>query len=212
MITLASHVFEYFFRCFLRACFFCAFLASLGSHGVTPPPFLPTLTFSSRAVPLLGFLGFFGFRQSYSCVGVDRQDDYSVDSSASLAQCGFGGGFLPNFAIFTLVWDHLRNFSFYSWASLLVLPFLLCLPILLSLSPRVTSLGGFWLQATFSGGPCFLCLEIFLSVAAVLCLLLPPPARGDVGSCGASLVCLFSLSWNTCGFSAPCHAAGGPAG
>ena len=30
-------------------------LASLGSHGVTPPPFLPTLTFSSRAVPLLGF-------------------------------------------------------------------------------------------------------------------------------------------------------------
>ena len=23
-------------------------------------------------------------------------------------------------------------------------------------------------------------------------------------------MCLFSLSWNTCGFSAPCHAAGGP--
>ena len=25
-------------------------------------------------------------------------------------------------------------------------------------------------------------------------------------------MCLFSLSWNTCGFSAPCHAAGGPSG
>ena len=143
VITLASHVFEYFLRFFRRACVLCAFLASLGSHGVTPPPFLPTLTFSSRAVPLLVFLGFFGVRQSYSCIDVDRQDDYSADSSASLAQCGFVGGFFRNFAIFALVSDHLRNFSFYSWASLLVLPFLLRLPILLSLSPRVTSLGGF---------------------------------------------------------------------
>ena len=25
-------------------------------------------------------------------------------------------------------------------------------------------------------------------------------------------MCLFSLSWNTCGFSAPCHVAGGPSG
>ena len=61
----------------------------------------------------------------------------------SLAQCGFVGVFFPNFAIFALVSDPLRNFSFYSWASLLVLPSLLCLPILLSLSPMVTSLGGF---------------------------------------------------------------------
>ena len=30
-------------------------------------------------------------------------DDYSADSSASLAQCGFVGGFIPNFAIFALV-------------------------------------------------------------------------------------------------------------
>ena len=134
MITLASNVFEYFLRFFLQACVICAFLTSLGSHGVTPPPFLPTLKFSSCVVPFLGFLGFFDVRQSYSCVGVDRQDDYSADSSASLAQCGFVGGFFPNFAIFTLVPDHLRNISFYSWASLLVLPFLLRLPILLSLS------------------------------------------------------------------------------
>ena len=41
----------------------------------------------------------------------------------SLAQCSFVGGFFPNFAIFALVSDHLRNFSFYSWASLVVLPF-----------------------------------------------------------------------------------------
>ena len=100
----------------------------------------------------------------------------------SLAQCGFGGSFFPNFAIFALVSDHLRNFSFYSWASLLVLLFLLRLPILLSLSPKVTSLG---VLATdhLLWWSLFLCLENFLSVAAVLCLLLPPPAGGDVGSC-----------------------------
>ena len=100
----------------------------------------------------------------------------------NLAQCGFGGGFFPNFAIFALVSDHLRNFSFYSWASLLVLPFLLHLPILLSFSPRVTSLGVL-AAAHLLWWSLFLCLEIFLSVAAVLCLLLPPPAGGHVGSC-----------------------------
>ena len=98
-----------------------------------------------------------------------------------LAQCGFVGGFFPNFAIFALVSDHLRNFSFYSWASLLVLP-LLRLPILLSLSPLVTSLGGLGCSPPSLVVP-VLRLENFLSVAAVLCLLLPPPARGDVSSC-----------------------------
>ena len=57
----------------------------------------------------------------------------------------------------------------------------------------------------------FLPSENFISVAAVL-YLLPPPARGDVSSCWASLVCLFSLSWYTCGFYTRCHAAGGPSG
>ena len=100
-----------------------------------------------------------------------------------LAQCGFGGGFFPNFAIFALVSDHLRNFSFYSWASLLVLPFLLRLPILLSLSPKVTSLVGFSCRPPSQVVPVFVFGD-FLSVATVLCLLLlPPPARGDVGSC-----------------------------
>ena len=49
--------------------------------------------------PFIGFVGFFPVSQGYSCVGVDRHDDYSADSSTSLAQCGFVGGFLPNFAI-----------------------------------------------------------------------------------------------------------------
>ena len=53
--TLASPVFEYFLRLLIQACVICAFWLRWGSHGVTPPPFLPTLTFSSRAVPLLGF-------------------------------------------------------------------------------------------------------------------------------------------------------------
>ena len=126
----------------------------------------------------------------------------------SLAQCGFGGVFFPNLAIFALVSDHHRNFSFSSWASHLVLPFLLRLLILLSLSHRVTSLGGFSCRPPLVV-PVFV-FGVFLSVAAVLCLLLPPPAGGHVGSCCTSLVCLFSLSWNTCGFSAPCHAAGSP--
>ena len=143
VITLASHVFEYFFRFFLRACVICAFLASLGVTWYDTPTFLAYPHVFLKCGPFIGFIGFFGVRQSYSCVGVDRQDDYSADSSASLAQYGFVGDFFPNFAIFALVSDHLRNFSFYSWASLLVLPFLLRLPILLSLSPRVTSLGGF---------------------------------------------------------------------
>ena len=90
---------------------FAHFWLRRGHRGVATPPFLPTLTFSSRVVPFIGFLGFFGVRQGYSCVGVDHRDDSSADSSANLAQCGYGGGFFPNFA---LVWDRLRNFSFCS--------------------------------------------------------------------------------------------------
>ena len=50
-------------------------------------------------------------------------------------------------------------------------------PILLLSLAQCGFVGGFF--PTFA----ILCLKIFLSVAAVLCLLLPPPARGDVGSC-----------------------------
>ena len=84
-------------------------LASLGVTWCATPSFLAYPHVFLMCGPFIGFLGFFGVHQSYSCVGVGRQDDYSADSSASLAQCGFVGGFFPNFAIFTLVSDHLRN-------------------------------------------------------------------------------------------------------
>ena len=96
VITLASHVFEEYLRFLLQACVICASWLRWGSHGVTPPPFLPTLTCG----PFIGFLSFFGVRQSYSCVGVDRHDDSSADSSASLAQCGFVGVFFSEFRDF----------------------------------------------------------------------------------------------------------------
>ena len=41
-----------------------------------------------------------GVRPGYCCVGDDRWDDYSADSSASLAQCCRCGVFFPSFAIF----------------------------------------------------------------------------------------------------------------
>ena len=78
--------------------------------------------------------------QGYSCVGVDRHDVYSADSSTSLAQYGFVGGFLPNFAIFALVSVHLENFSFSSLPSFGNSNAFLCqlsLPIHLYLSPLV---------------------------------------------------------------------------
>ena len=91
--------------------------------------------------------------------------------------------FFLNFTIFALVSDLLRNFCFYSWASLLVLPSLLRLPILLSLSPLVTSLGGQGCSPPSLVVPVVFALGEFISVAAVLYLLLPPPATGDVSSC-----------------------------
>ena len=115
LITLASHVFEYFLRFLLQACVICAFWLCWGSQSLAVTPLLlayPHVFLTCG--PFLGFLGFFHVGQGYSCVGVDRHDDYSADSSASLAQCGFVGGFLPNFAIFALVSDHLRNFCFSS--------------------------------------------------------------------------------------------------
>ena len=118
--------------------------------------------------PFFRILGFFGVRQSCSCAGVDRRGFYSADSSASLAQCGLGGDFLPSFAIFVLVWDLHQNFRFYSLASLLGLPFLLRLSLLLSLSLlRLLALDVLaadhillWFLSLFFG--------VFLSVATVL--------------------------------------------
>ena len=78
--------------------------------------------------------------QGYSCVGVDRHEDSSADSSPSLAQYGVVGGFLPNFAIFALVSVHLRKFHFSSLPSFGISDAFLCqlsLPIHLYLSPLV---------------------------------------------------------------------------
>ena len=61
-------------------------LASLGVTWCDTPSFLAYPHVFLTCGPFIGFLGFFGVRQSYSCVGVDRQDDYSANSSASLAQ------------------------------------------------------------------------------------------------------------------------------
>ena len=90
--------------------------------------------------PFIEFVGFFPVSQGYSCVGVDRHDDYSADSFTSLAQCGFVGGFLPNFAIFALVSVHLGKFGFSSLPSIGNSNAFLCqlsLPIHLYLSPLV---------------------------------------------------------------------------
>ena len=80
-------------------------------------------------------------------------------------------------ASFGLSW----NFLFSSWASPFGLPSLLRLPLLL---PGDLPCGS-GLQPSCSADPCCVSLGGFLSVAAVLCLLLPP-AKGVVGFCCAS--------------------------
>ena len=52
-----------------------------------------------------------------------------------------------------------------------------------ALSPLVTSLGGQGCSPPSLVVPVVFALGEFISVAAVLYLLLPPPARGDVSSC-----------------------------
>ena len=102
---------------------------------MTPTACLPSQLLTCG--PFIGFVGFFPVSQGYSCVGVDRHDDYSADSSTSLAQCGFVGGFLPNFA---LVLVHLGKFGLSFLASIGNSNAFLCqlsLPILLYLSPLV---------------------------------------------------------------------------
>ena len=69
-------------------------------------------------------LGLCGVSPGCCCVGAACMDDYSAGSSASLAQCCRCGGFFPSFAIFfALVWGllfFLRNFCFYSLATVMV--------------------------------------------------------------------------------------------
>ena len=114
VITLASSVFRVLLPILPTSLRFLRIFGFVGVTGCGDPTFLAYPHVFLTYGPFIGFLGFFGVRQGYSCVGVDRRDDSSADSSASLAQCGYGGGFFPNYAIFALVWDRLRNFSFYS--------------------------------------------------------------------------------------------------
>ena len=66
--------------------------------------------------PFIEFVGFFPVSQGYSCVGVDRHDDYRADSSTSFAQCGFVGGFLPIFrASFGSSWEIWLFFLTFYW-------------------------------------------------------------------------------------------------
>ena len=188
------------------------FLRIFGFVGVTwcgDPTFLAYPHVFLTCGPFIGFLGFFGIRQGYICVDVDRRDDYSIDSSAQPCAVRLWWRFFLNFAIFALVSDHLGNFSFYSWASLLVLPFLLHLPILFSLSPKVTSLGG------FSCSPPSLVVPVFVFGDFSFC------SSGAVSSSSSSCWGSRRLLLNLLGvsvqlvlehllFSAPCHATGGP--
>ena len=214
MITLASHVFEYFLRFLLQACVICAFWFRWGSHGVTP--LLSCLL--SRFPPVRSLYWVFRLLSCWSELQLRwRRSTRRLQRRFFCWPCAVRlcGGFLPNFAIFALVSDHLRNFCFYSWDSLLVLTSLFRLPILLSLYLLWWLALGSQLQPTFSGGPCCLALWDFLSVAAVLYLLLPTPATGVVSSCWASLVCLFSWSWYTCSGPFPavvCPSIGRPGG
>ena len=73
-------------------------------------------------------LGLCGVRLGYGCLGNDRCDDSSADSSASLAQCCYCGGFFPSFAIFALL-----------WGLLLFLDLLALIPRLHFLAPPVSS-------------------------------------------------------------------------
>ena len=172
------------------------YLRILASLGVTccDPLLLAYPHVFLTCGPFIGFLGFFHVGQGYSCVGVDRHDDYSADSSTSLAQCGFVGGFF-------------RISRFSRWFRIILgifaflpgIPFgrsndFLCqlrLPIHLSLSPLLSSLGGQRCSPPSLVASVVFALGAFLSVAGVLYLLFPPPATGVVSSCCASLVCFF---------------------
>ena len=129
-------------------------------------------------------LGLYGVRQGYGCVGIDRCDDYSADSSASLARCCCCGIFFPSFAIFALVWGLLIILGILAFIPRLHFwCCLFCSACLFSssLSPRVASLG------CFSCRPPSLVVSVcvfgvsFCGSGAVSSS--SPPAGVGVGSC-----------------------------
>ena len=79
------------------------FLRIFGFAGVTwcgDPAFLAYPHVFLTCGPFIGFLSFFGVRQGYSCVAVDRQDDYSADSSAPPCAVRLCWRFFPEFRDF----------------------------------------------------------------------------------------------------------------
>ena len=102
VITLASREFRVLLPILPSLRFFAHFWLRRGRMVLRPPPSCLTSRFT-HVRSLYWVLGCFGVRQGYGCVGIDRCDDYSADSSASLAQYCCCGGFFPSFAIFALV-------------------------------------------------------------------------------------------------------------
>ena len=88
VITLASSVFRVLLPILPTSLRFLRIFGFVGVTGCGDPTFLAYPHVFLTCGPFIGFLG-------YSCVGVDRRDDSSADSSASLAQCGYGGGYFP---------------------------------------------------------------------------------------------------------------------
>ena len=148
-------------------------------------------------------------------------------------QCGFVGGFLPNFAIFALVSVHLGKFGLSSLASIGNSNAFLCqlsLPIHLYLSPLVmqfmnsvsqpnmaaTNWVVIWpwgseLQPTFSGGFCSVCFGGITSVAEVLSLLFFLLLR-VLSALAEPPWCVSSANLGTPAVSTRCLAAGCPSG
>ena len=72
----------------------------VGVTGCGDPAFLACPHVFLTCGPLIGFLGFFGVRQGYSYVAIDRQDDYSADSSALPCAVRLCWRFFPEFRDF----------------------------------------------------------------------------------------------------------------
>ena len=183
MITLASREFRVL-TILPTSLRFLRILASSGSHGIATPNLLPNLTVYSREVPLLGFR--FMWRSSGIRLRWQRslrrlQRRFFCKPCAVLQLWRF----FPQFCDFRASLGSsvlLRNFSFYSWATLLVLPFLLRLSILLfSLSPKVASLGCFSCRPPSLVVPVYVFGVSFCGCVAVSSS--SPPAGCGVGSC-----------------------------
>ena len=107
---------------------FALFLTSSGSQVVATSPFFPTLTVYCSEVPFLGFCPCVAFARATVAFGTITAPILLL-ALRSAADVAF---FSPVSRFFALVWGlllFLRNFLFYSLATLMVFPFLLRLSI-----------------------------------------------------------------------------------